>query len=1261
MSEFDKFLEENSIEVPEDPVVEDPPEDEETGESEFDRFIRETNERAAKTGGTPIDMSKDVSSEYPDDVSVIPGTGDLAYDVTEEIEASKDANQTRDYDYFYGTAPDSPDWSTRIAALAGDVNNFVFSETGESSAQKEVTDYQKSYEDFMANAQAMYDAAEEMTLPDAEVLGVNLPDGIVDDVFDAQYSDKKVKVNKRLTQDENGELKVDYVLIPKPDSKAFHRVIDQALRTIISQTVGLLEYNGEDEADVGNIDLNLLEDSDYADAVPDYEQEGIEGLATDILTFGLPGIGLERAGRKSAQAVLKPIDKAVDAAGGNVTKYGRMASDSLAYGGGLIATTLGENILSQEGDEGLVFTPASLREYFPEMPQERLNEIALLSDGLVLNGIIDGLLGFGGRIMGFVGDKTKGARGLVDGNFVRDNAQKAALIGTATFLDPRLAGADKRTIAEALKNLSTVLDANSKRLVQIGQSKGEVPVDTVNALIEGAALYVETTYQGMRKSIPDFDAFVQEEARAIANRAINLSRGQEGNTILRQRQSDMLEGVGNVIEEEAQRVNPNSVTMGEASEALVDQYQGDVLRRSNDVEVAEATKSMFERQLETVVQDDPYIADLIKDNDPTEFFDDQELVGRITEMFGEEFRDTYRQAYDAVKESYEAIPNTPIGEEAATVFRDALQDAFRAMGPLDQSGNKAQSLLAAVDKVFKPKKVGEQMDDLGLGVDPRDPITKTDIMQSPDEMIASLGEDIGFGDLFRLKKELATLIKDTDDSAVRNRLIYLRNTITSAARTEDGEAVGILAHIIDQGGDTAQKAKEADELFIATQSRFNDTASTQRLSETANETAYQGAATPVPTGGTRRGQKQFESTAVNEVLPNMMADRTGNQFDSFVFAMDAALARDEVSKPIADLYIARGTYDLAEALKSGDTQSIDTIKRTFQSHIDALRQTENPIVADLEAAMKRISDTQEQLGDRILAADQLIEFATTAKIDAENSIVKDLISKRKGAGAKSDTQITLGNMLRGDDAANNISELMSEAAKLPEGTREATQAAIRSTLLRHLKDSIFTSSAIGLTADGVQTDTALGSVTSLLNERKSGAIGAIAAAFPDDPFMQETMNLTLEALTDFNIGARMKVARAGSPTVANSGIRDSVSTAILFAFGYMNPTAAGARRITAGQVEAMERLSEEKQKEILGTIMADPEKFAEIARGVANNISPSNMRVLIDTAMEASRRYAQYEMRVGPQEDTTDEQTGNIFGSAIDTFQKGFDYINPFN
>ncbi|MFZ9078528.1 MAG: hypothetical protein ACO23H_08340 [Alphaproteobacteria bacterium] len=1250
MSEFDKFLEENSIEVPEDPVVEDPPEDEETGESEFDRFIREYNEKAEADGLTPIDMSKNVSDTMSDKVEPLPGTGDLVIDVTDEVKASQEASQVRDYDYFYGQEPEAPPLSTRVEAFANSIYNFVTQKEGESTAQKAVNAYNESAAKFEKQAQEFYDKAPEMTLPDVKALGINLPDLMMDNELS---TDRKVKVSKRLTRGENG-LEVSYVLIPKPGSKGWQRIIDQAGRTIAQETLGLFEFNGEEQADFLGIDVNLGEDSELAKSVPDFEQEGVEGLVTDILSFGLPTMAAERIGRGTAKTVLKPIDRAIDKVGGKFNRYGGMATDGLAYTGGAVATALTENLMSQEGDVGAIFTPQSLKEVFPEMSDEELSEVALLTDGLVLNGVIDAFLGFGGRVAGFIGDKTRGAKGLIDPTFVRNESRKAALIGTATILDPRLAGADRRTIAEGLRNLSMVLDENSTRLIKIGESEGEVPVDTVNALLDGAKKYIETTYQNLPPEV------VEQEAREMIDRAISLTRSQEGVEAIRQRQTDMLSGVNEVISDEINRVNPDGVTMGEASASLVDQYQGDVLRRSDELEVAEATKSMFERQLENVVQDDPYIADLIKDNDPTAFFDDEKLVGRVTEMFGEEFRDTYRQAYDAVKESYEAIPNTPIGEEAATVFRDALQDAFRAMGPLDQSGDKAQSLLAAVDKVFKPKKIGEQMDDLGLGVDPRDPITKTDIMQSPDEMIASLGEDIGFGDLFRLKKELATLIKDTDDSAVRNRLIYLRNTITSAARTEDGEAVGILAHIIDQGGDTAQKAKEADELFIATQSRFNDTASTQRLSETANETAYQGAATPVPTGGTRRGQKQFESTAVNEVLPNMMADRTGNQFDSFVFAMDAALSRGDVSKPIADLYIAQGTYDLADAIRRGDEQGVDMIKRTFESHITALKQLDDPIVGNLEEAMRRISDTQGELGDRILQADKLIEYATKAKVDAENSIVKDLISKRTG-GAKSGTDITLSNMLRGDDAANNILSLMEEANRLPEGTREATVAAIQSSLLRNLQDSIFTSTAIGLTADGVQTDAALGSIKTLLNERKSGAISAIAAAFPNDEIMQETMTTALEAMVDFNIGARMKVARAGSPTAANASIRDSVSTAILFTFGYMNPTAAAARRITAGQIDAMERLSEDEQRKILGSIMADPEAFAEIARGVANNVDPSKLKILKDTFFEASRRYAQYEMRVGPQEDETDEQTESFFGKAADYMQDAYNFAtSPF-
>ena len=91
MSEFDKLLEENGIEIPSD-TVEPITEEEETGESEFDRFIREYNEKAEAEGLTPIDMGENVADTVSDKVAPVPGTGDLSVDVTDEVKASQQAN-----------------------------------------------------------------------------------------------------------------------------------------------------------------------------------------------------------------------------------------------------------------------------------------------------------------------------------------------------------------------------------------------------------------------------------------------------------------------------------------------------------------------------------------------------------------------------------------------------------------------------------------------------------------------------------------------------------------------------------------------------------------------------------------------------------------------------------------------------------------------------------------------------------------------------------------------------------------------------------------------------------------------------------------------------------------------------------------------------------------------------------------------------------------------------------------------------------------
>ena len=76
--------------------------------------------------------------------------------------------------------------------------------------------------------------------------------------------------------------------------------------------------------------------------------------------------------------------------------------------GATVGASIVETVLSTEGDQGLVFTPDRLKNIFPSASQEQLNDLALLFDGLVLNGTIDGLLGFGSLAAGKVGDLTRG-------------------------------------------------------------------------------------------------------------------------------------------------------------------------------------------------------------------------------------------------------------------------------------------------------------------------------------------------------------------------------------------------------------------------------------------------------------------------------------------------------------------------------------------------------------------------------------------------------------------------------------------------------------------------------------------------------------------------------------------------------------------------------------------------------------------------------------------------------------------------------------
>ena len=1197
--------------------------------AEFEAFLKRTQAATASMVEQGIDPTA------PE--GFVPSTTpDGSIDVTGPITAAREP--TRDYDWFYGEEP-KLDFLTRFSAELGDFTN---QEGLPNASQQERDAYKAELEAFDARAAEIYNNSIEYTLPEAKLMNIDLS-GMADDEISA---DGKVRIYKYL--DENDE--VAMTLVPDPSSNAFTRIIGQAGRTIWTQIAGLVEREED-----GSLDLNYLEQSDYAKGVPNYDQGTGEGLLTDLLVFGVPGVAAEKVGRgtiKKGAEVLKDTKavQAVDGALGtgriasNLRGAANVSENALTYLGGSIAVALTEGVISEEGDAGLIFEPNDVKKQFTSIDDEEAADLAMFFDGLVVNSGFDMILGLGGKLAGFLKNKVGGARGFVDKSFVKDNAKRAALLGVITAIDPSLVGKKGREIAEATRTLAKVLDENATALTTVGSTTAEVPVDTINALASGAKKYIEITRQSLQNSMsPDeWAKYVDTEANSIVSNTIGIARGNMDNAGLRDKQADMVNDMGQVFEAEAKAVNPNNAEFGTAVDDLVETRNLDLQDIDAEIGAAETQAAGFRAESGAAVANDPLIKEMMAEVDPSRFFDDSAYVDQLTNLYGKTFVDEYRSAYKSVREAYEAIPNEPIDMIS---FKTQLANVFTSSGGLGEVTQDSAPILAKLQQVFGGK-IQSTTDNLLLA-DPREAVSTA---LNPQQLIDGLSDDIGFQDLYVLKKEIDKLISSTNNRNVAASLRELRDHITSKAVDDAGEATGQLAYVSRNGGQAAELAQAADDLFITTQSKFQNSMTTQNLSEASFIPAYAGTNTPIPEGGSRRGQPDLETNAVANTGA-VLGDATGNQLEQLQFALSDALSKGEVNKPFIDLFVAKQTDRLAKALRNNDDQTIDAVDAAFEGVIDQLRRLGSPLVEELNAAKSRILKVQDELGSRALAADEVADLARQRRVSAESTIVNSLTSKFSG-GAKTTPSMTIRSMITGDDAGGAIDALMAEIRKLPANQQVAAEAATQSMLLRTIKDLVTTATDI---APGGKKDVALGTLARLTNERASGLVEAVSRAFPNDEYMKETMLSALGGLQDASLGARMKVARSGSDTVANAGVRDSVSTGILFVFGYMNPTAAAARRLAAPQIEAMERLAVEEQQKIIGTILADPEQFADLARMIADGADPSTLRIAIGNFVNSVNRAAQYDLRV-TQDDGVDKQTSDMLMEAVDNVYDRFGF-----
>ena len=231
------------------------------------------------------------------------------------------------------------------------------------------------------------------------------------------------------------------------------------------------------------------------------------------------------------------------------------------------------------------------------------------------------------------------------------------------------------------------------------------------------------------------------------------------------------------------------------------------------------------------------------------------------------------------------------------------------------------------------------------------------------------------------------------------------------------------------------------------------------------------------------------------------------------------------------------------------------------------------------------------------------------------------------------------------DAANKTKALFKQIDAIPnELERENVRNAVQAAMMDNLRIDLFGASPTSLLSPDAAMGTPNLAKLRQLNENPetaSNILQGLEQAFKDKPSVLEGLKIAFESLEKFEIPTRLKANKAGSDTSANQNVRDSVSTAILMGLGYMNPTAAAARRLTSQAVDQIEQRQKTIATETISMIMASPSKFAALAEELAK---PSPSKDLIGRLAQELRyetiHYLKYEARVGP--DSTDSEMGSL-------------------
>lgn len=1034
---------------------------------------------------------------------------------------------------------------------------------------------------------------------------------------------------------------IDYV-VPEYTSNMWARIINQGGLNVAKDFDGLSRREFTTDSSEYEVGTDP-EDLTYSARTPSMQLAGGEQLVADLWTLAVP-----------LTAAAKPVQLAFRGAKMLVTAN---RAAQLGKLGSVTATTVSASVLEtlfvSESQGGLLVKGPSVQKWANaagmELSDKAANDLAVLTDGLLINGALDGVLTIAAPVFNFITGKGKVAASLKNLDGISQAVQDGLVLNVAQFLDPSLVSGSAAEIARKLKVLSKVLNNNAVVNLQIADFTKAIPVPTTQAINSGAEAYMRETKQHLKNTMtPEaFEAMIQESSDLMFGKMVAILRSNSTNPALQNIDASLLNEMGKFFSEFADSRVAGSIN--EATDTTVNnltrQIETDKIAAGGVVDDATEVVGKLKTQIDNVVPDNPDIETII------ETLQKSQLEGTDRTLLNEWTQSTAFAAFNSQKEAMEAafkaIPNDPIGPEAAEALIDNIMAAVQEVNVFDSSGRQAKNVLNKIYSELLPTmKPGSttttaQINDITKLLE-FNTTTLQPTAETRAELIKRIGK-IGFQDVYNLRPTLKEFYNTYAGTNLANRFTSIRKHINN-------RETGQLSFAAQN---TRELADTADQAYKNFDNRWQSDKNIQELTNAFNAQRSNRNLSPSQVTSTEKGVID-SNRAATQYVDSSLAEVSGEGFQKIMEAVDGLIGMTGPTKTImSDLIQARMAAQLALNATSG--MDAAGLNRQIAPYLAQLRAAGSDDVAlSLQNMVENINTKRTELGDELLGAEDALIVAKQQLKQAENNILNDLLSKVTrsdggvGSVARTDTREALVDIISRPDA-NNTKELLVQINKLPVSQRDLAMTALQSVALDTIGSKVFGTGIQGFKEGAALRNIQPSQLVKMSRQDASGLMKNLDLIFPEealDPLTQSVRQgvfTSLEVLYDAAGPTLFRDVQVGSNTALLTQIgketRDAVSTSILVLAGYMNPTAALLRRLTASSLDDIMRVEKEVSKNVLGIIIASPTEFANLIDLMRKRAGRDRIREAALLALRTARLDGRYQVRIREEEDGG--ETGN--------------------